>query len=232
DDETIVVMLSNPTNATLGTNTAHTYTILDNDASPTVAFTLTSSSGLESVTSPTIAVSLSTVSGRTVSVPYSVTGGTATGGGVDYTLANGTLFIAAGSTSVNLPLTVVDDTLDEASETIVVTLSAPTNATLGTNTSHTYTILDNDTAPTVTLSLSGSPMAEAAGQATVSADLSAVSGQNVTVNLLFTGTATFGTDYTSSGTSITIPAGNASASITLTTVQDTLDEPDETITVS
>src|SRR5205085_6042519 len=108
DDETIVVTLSNPTNATLGTNTVHTYTILDNDNPPTVAFTLTSSSGSEATTPANLAVSLSAVSGRTVSVQFAVTGGTATGGGVDYTLGNGTLFIAAGSTGVNLPITIVD----------------------------------------------------------------------------------------------------------------------------
>jgi len=38
-----------------------------------------------------LAVALSTVSGKTVTVDYTVGGGTATGGGVDYTLANGTL---------------------------------------------------------------------------------------------------------------------------------------------
>src|SRR5207253_3602918 len=38
-------------------------------------------------------------------------------------------------------------------------------------------------------------------------------------------------DYTRSGTSIVIPAGSSSGSITLTAVQDALDETDETIVV-
>ena len=87
------------------------------------------------------------------------------------------------------------------------------------------------TVPAVTLSLTGSPMAEAGGVATVTATLSAVYSLPVTANLSFSGTATLTSDYTRSGTSITIPAGSLSGSITLTAVQDSLDEPNETIQV-
>src|SRR5207247_3188444 len=126
---------------------------------------------------------------------------------------------------------IFDDALDEVNETIAVTLSSPTNATLGATTTHTYTITDNDNPPNVTLGLSGSPMAEAGGVATVTATLSALSGQDVTVSLAFSGTATLTTDYTRSGTSIVIPAGSTTGSMTLTAAQDTLDENDETIIV-
>src|SRR5205823_9212893 len=174
-----------PSNATLGATTVHTYTIQDNDATPTVAFTLASSSGSESVSPANLAVALSAASGRTVTVDYAVTGGTATGGGVDYTLASGTLTFAPGVTNQSIAIGVVDDALDEANETILVSLSNPTNATLGATATHTYTIIDNDAPPTVTLDLSGSPMAEAGGVATVTATLSTPSGQSVTVNLAF-----------------------------------------------
>src|SRR5207302_1993890 len=158
-------------------------------------------------------------------------GGTATGGGVDYTLATGTLSFAPGVTNQNIAMAVVNDALNELNETVVLTLSNPTNATLGAITTHTYTIIDDDPPPTVTLSLSGSPMAEAGGVATVTATLSATSGQAVTVNLAFSGTATLGSDYTNSGTSIVIPPGATNGTITMTAVQDSLDEVDETIVV-
>ena len=48
------------------------------------------SSGAESVASAVLQVDLSGESSQDVTVDYAVTG-TATGGGVDYTLANGTL---------------------------------------------------------------------------------------------------------------------------------------------
>jgi len=60
----------------------------------------------------------------------------------------------------------VNDALNELNETVPVTMSNPTNATLGAITTHTYTITDDDLPPTVTLSLNGSPMAEAGGGAT------------------------------------------------------------------
>ena len=63
------------------------------------------------------------------------------------------------------------------------------------------------------------------------ADSVAVSGLDVTVNLAFSGTATLTADYTRSGTSIVIPAGSTSGTITLTAVQDAIDEPNETIVV-
>src|SRR5205823_13686506 len=190
DDETIQLALSSPSNATLGATSTHTYTIVDNDNSPTVSFSLAASSGAESVTPANLAVSLSAVSGRTVTVNYAVTGGTATGGGVDFTLPSGTLSFAPGVTTQNIAIAIVDDALNEVSETVLVSLSNPTNATLGATATHTYTIADNDNPPTITLDLSGSPMAEAGGVATVTASLSAPSGQIVTVNLAFSGTAT------------------------------------------
>jgi hypothetical protein len=98
----------------------------------------------------------------------------------------------------------------------------------------TFTILKQDATnqPTVTLGLTGSPLAEAAGTATVTATLSATHTSDVTVNLAFTGTATLTTDYTRSGTSITIPAGSTTGSVTLTAVQDAVYEnPNETIVV-
>lgn len=51
--------------------------------------------------------------------------------------------ITPGATSVNLPLTVVNDSFPELDETIVVTLSNAVNVTLG-NTSMVLTIVDND----------------------------------------------------------------------------------------
>src|SRR5437867_8396431 len=48
----------------------------------------------------------------------------------------------------------------------------------------------------VTLSLSGSPIAEAGGVGTVTATLSAPSALTVTVNLAFSGSATLTSDYT------------------------------------
>ena len=145
----VIVTLSNPSNASLGSDSVHTYTINDNDNAPVVDFNSTSSSGAESSSSKVITVDLSAASGQDVTVNYAVTG-TATGSGTDYTLANGTLTISAGSTSGTITIaSIVDDSADEVNETVILTLSSPTNATLGSDSVHTYTITDNDDAPVV-----------------------------------------------------------------------------------
>src|SRR5207247_9599617 len=87
---------------------AATVTIADDDPAPTVSFNAASSSGLENITPVALPVSLSAASGRTVTVDYAVTGGTASGGGVDYSLASGTLSFAPGVTTQNINLTVVN----------------------------------------------------------------------------------------------------------------------------
>ncbi|MFA6174240.1 MAG: zinc-dependent metalloprotease family protein, partial [Kiritimatiellales bacterium] len=86
--------------------------------------------------------------------------------------------------------------------------------------------------PTVTLSLSGSPMAEAGGTATVTAALSSPYTQPVTVNLAFSGTATPAADCTRSGTNIVIAAGSTTNAITLTAKDDLIYEGDETVIVA
>ena len=109
----LLLTLSSPNNATLGSDDVHTYTINDNDNAPVVDFNTTSSNGAESVSSKAITVDLSSASSKNVTVNYAVTG-TATGSGTDYTLANGTLTISAGATSGTITIgSIVDDSLDE-----------------------------------------------------------------------------------------------------------------------
>ena len=115
-NETVIITLSNPSNADPGTILVHTYTITDNDNAPVVDFSGTSSSDAESVSSSALTVDLSAVSGQDVTVDYAVTG-TATGSGTDYTLANGTLTIDAGASTGTITISsIIDDAADEANE--------------------------------------------------------------------------------------------------------------------
>jgi hypothetical protein len=68
----------------------------------------------------------------------------------DYTgTTSGTLNFAAGDTSKTITLTIVNDSLTEATETFSVVLSNPVNATLQDGTG-IGTIVDNDSvAPTI-----------------------------------------------------------------------------------
>ena len=123
--------------------------VITRAANPTVDFNTTSSSGAESVSSKAITVDLSSASTQNVTVDYAVTG-TATGSGTDYTLANGTLTISSGSTSGTITIAgIVNDGTAEGNETVVLTLSSPSNATIGSDDVHTFTILDPIAAPDI-----------------------------------------------------------------------------------
>ena len=232
-DETIVVTLSDPINAVLGDATAHTYTILDDDGVPTVAFAAANTSVAESAATFHLEVILSSPSELPVTVDYQVAGGTASGSGFDYTLTDGTLTFAQGETSQTIAVTNVDDTLDESDETVVVNLSNPSNATLGSLTVHTYTILDNDGLPTVTFALASSSAAELVTQAIIEVTLSAPSELTAMVDFEVSGgTGTgAGIDYSLTAGTLTFVPGDVSESITITVLDDSLVEPDESVVV-
>lgn len=142
DDETIIVTLTNPTggDVELGQITEHTYTIID--PRPYVQFDTSSSGGLENATPANIEVGLSWPSTDIVTVNYAVTGGTAEGNGVDYTLENGTLTFEPYETTEYITITIVEDACEEGTETIELTLSEPNYAKLGDYPQHTFTITD------------------------------------------------------------------------------------------
>lgn len=232
-DETIIVDIETVTNGTEDGVQQVTASIANDDPVPSVSVTL-SVTGTPQAEAGGVAVVTATLSGthsQLVTVNLA-TSGTATLTS-DYTLSPTSIEIPAGQTIGTATITAVDDSLDEdPDETVIVDIAFVVNGTENEVQQVTSTITDDDAPPTVALSLSGSPMSEAGGVATVTAGLSAASAQTVTVNLAFDGTASLGTDYLRSGTSIVIPAGSTSASVTLTAVQDLIYEnPDETIMV-
>jgi hypothetical protein len=66
----------------------------------------------------------------------------------DFNTKGGTLQFAAGETSKNIPLSIVNDGFVEGNETFTLTLSNPTGMTLGAPATATITIVDNDATPT------------------------------------------------------------------------------------
>ena len=161
--------------------------ITDNDDPPVIDFNATSSSGAESSSSKAITVDVSAASGQDVTVNYAVTG-TATGSGTDYTLANGTLTISAGATSGTITIAgIVDDELAEANETVIITLSGPSNAVLGNDSVHTYTINDDDGIPEVAFSASTSAGSESVASRSLSVVIPFASLQQIAVDYSVTG---------------------------------------------
>src|SRR5439155_6852420 len=105
--------------------------------------------------------------------------------------------------------------------------------TLGLATSATGSILDNDAAvvaPKVTIS--GAPSVVEGGNLLFTVTMSVASSTATTIIYGFGGTATPGLDFNSATTSVTIPAGATTGTITVQTIDDLLVEPTETVTVN
>lgn len=87
-----------------------------------------------------------------------------------------------------------------------------------------------DASPKVSLSLASSSFDENGGTVHVMATTSNTVAENITVHLAFSGTATTA-DYSYSHNSIVIPAGNLSSDITLTGLDDSIFDPEETVLI-
>ncbi|MDA7988061.1 MAG: hypothetical protein MPK03_00140, partial [Alphaproteobacteria bacterium] len=126
---------------------------------PVVQFSsAATANSIEAITAPTIELSVDTAfTGAAVAIPYTLSSTTATAGR-DYTVTSSVNF-AAGTTTHNLTLAILNDNDVEPAETITVTLDTPgpgARYTLGSQTTHAFTITANDQA-TLTVTAVGTP---------------------------------------------------------------------------
>ncbi len=200
---------------------------------PDVTFTSVAQSGAENGAALTITAQLSAISPTSVTVPFTVTG-TATGGGVDYSITSSPLIIPSGQLSGTVTITPVNDLLDEADETVIVTMGTPINAGQGANTVHTATILDDDPTPTVSFTAASGSAVESVATRTLTVQLSAASAQTVTVpyTVNASSTATNPTDYTITTSPLTFAPGQISQTIVISVVDDAVVESSETVIVN
>jgi DNA-binding beta-propeller fold protein YncE len=199
-------------------------------AAPTVEFAQKTAEGAEGLTAVTEVI-LSEASTAVVTVEYKVTGGTALRG-EDFNLVDGSLTFQPGEISKTIPVQIIDDSIKEEDETILLTLSNPYNAELGKNITFTYTILDNDTV-SVAFTSETSSDAESVSPCSLEVKLSRAAQETVTVNYKVSGTATGnGVDYTLPEGTLTFKAGETSQKIIIDITDNGLQEPDKTIVVT
>jgi ribosomal protein L35AE/L33A/disulfide oxidoreductase YuzD len=227
-DETLEVNLTNAVSATI-TDSQGIGTIIDDDAPPALSIdNVTVDEGDAGTTNASFSVVLSAASGQAVTVNYASGDGTAIAPG-DYTAVADGLTFAPGDTAETVTVPVVGDALDEGIETYTVSLSDAVNATIA-DPDGLGTITDDDPQPS--LSVGDVTVAEGdAGttDATFTVALSSASGRSVTVGFSTTGgSATSGTDFTATNGSLTFAAGQATRTVTVPVVGDTLDEQNET----
>jgi hypothetical protein len=172
-----------------------------------------------------------------VSVNFATADGTATAG-QDYTANSGTLNFADGDTSETITVSIINDTIDEPDETFTVTLSNATGgASLGTTSVSTVTIVDDDPTPVpgvLSIAPGSVSVDEAAGTVTFTVNRTGGSDGAVSVNFATAnGTATAGQDFTAISGTLNFGNGDTTGkTITVSIIDDTIDEPNETFTVN
>ena len=228
--ETFSVILSNPTNATLGAITTAQVTIADDETNPTI--TIVDNSTAESTTTANMVLQLNNPSAKTITVEYTVTDATATAG-ADYTAITGvqTLNIAPNTQSINIPISILTDSLDEDNETITVTLTSAINATIA-RAAGTLTIQDDDNQPTIVIG-DFTANSEADGTISVTASLTAPSSRTITADYeTKSGTAISGSDFAYKTGTITFNPNQSTTTFDLTLLDDSLNENTEQFTLA
>jgi Flp pilus assembly protein TadG len=231
-DETLVLTLGTPQNASLGSPAVQTIVITETSYEPTVSFASSSQSLVEDDRLLTLTVQLSNAWSVPVVVPFVLSGSAQLGSGADYSISASPLIIPVGWTQGGIQVAVHEDNVDEDAEDIIVTMGAIENGNPGGITSHQIQILDNDSAPEAFITTTNKTVLENSGPVAVTVGLSSPSEYPITVPLNLSGSAGQGSDYSISTTSLVIPAGSTSENFQIILIDDTQYDPGEKVVVT
>ncbi len=210
-------------------------TITDDESAPAVTLVLTPDSIGENGGVSTVTATASPASSEAFTVTVSADAVSPAVAG-DFELEGTTLSFAANSTrsTGTVTITAVDNQVDAPGKMVVVsgtvslsTADAPDDVVL--------TIADDESAPAVALSLSPGSISESGGVSTVTATASPASWQafTVTVSADAVSPAIAG-DFELEGTTLSFAANvtRSTGSVTITAMDNQVDAPDKTVTVS
>ncbi|MFT5049081.1 MAG: N-acetylneuraminic acid mutarotase/glucose/arabinose dehydrogenase [Chlamydiales bacterium] len=138
----------------------------------------------------------------------------------DYTISPNPVIISAGNLSADVTITLTDDALFELDETAELTLTVAVNASLGIQVLHTVTIQSEDLQPGVEFVRLRSFTTEGDAPVDVPVVLSAPAGVDVQLSFVAVGQAQLGSDFTVNASPLVIPAGDTTANIVVTVIDD------------
>ena len=166
-----------------------------------------------------------------LTVVYSITGSASNT--VDFTTGSGSVTIGAFQASTNIVVTPIPDSVAELTETVILTLQGGAGYSVGSPGSATVSIIDDET-PEISFEPSApKKLLESYAPSKVTYQLTrrGLLTPALSVNLTYSGTATVGADFNGPST-VSFGAGAATASITLTPVNDQVYEGNEIATVT
>ncbi len=174
-----------------------------------------------------------TGSGTSPYVDYATSDGTANAG-LDYTATSGTMVFGPNEQQKNFTVAILDDGLVEGDETVNLDLSNAGPAGdghLGARTHAVLTIVDDDSLHA--FKVANYSVDESAGTATIAVVRTGLTTGATSVNYATSdGTAAAGVDYDATSGTLQFAAGETEKSFTVPIIDDTDDEPDETVNLS
>jgi subtilisin family serine protease len=236
--ETVTLTISQNPGYIVGSPAAATITIADNDKPPplpTVTVTADDADAAEPDNAGSFTVHRTGSTASALTVTYTLSG--TAQNGTDYQTMSTSVTIAAGASSASVAVNPIDDSVVEGDETVVLTIVSNSAYTAGSPGDATVTIADNDQSPPlrpVVAVLATDALASEAGPDNGAFRITRTgsTAAALTVRFVLTGTARNGVDYQTIASSVIIPAGATSATITVRPVNDPFIELPETINLS
>lgn len=231
-EETFTAELSNPSGAD-AVDPLAVVTVVDDDGDTgdEPAVSVSDAAASEDGGRLVFPVRLTKPAAGEVTVAWTTTPFTANGD--DFLAGDGTVRFAAGETEAGIEIPLAEDTLAEGDESFRLTLSAPAGATLGDAEAQGVILDDDDHAVTPSVSVNDTSVRENAGPAGFEVRLSEAAADEVTVEWRTgDGTAAAPGDYASGSGTVVFTPGQRSALVPVPVGDDTLDEGDETFTLT
>ena len=224
--ETVTLQLNDPMRAaTIG--------IVDAPASVAVGFTRNDQEAFEDGQA-SLVFNIDPPSGRSLEIPVTMTGVTATDG-VDFQSVN-SMTIPAGRRFPAIALTIEDDDVPEEDETFAISIDTsrlPDGVTAGSIATVTYTIRNDDGAlSTASFASSAQSASESDGARNATVNLNPAPGQNLTLNYAVSGTAASGSDFTALSGTAAVASGATRVDIPVTIANDSEAESLETVVLT
>jgi hypothetical protein len=243
-DETVNLTVTPGTGYGVGSPSAASGTITNDDADVTVAVS-PSSVAEDGATNLVYTFTRTGFTGGALTVNFSV-GGSASfpgdysqTGATTFTPPTGTVTFAALSSTATVTIDPAADNTVEGDETVDIALTPGAGYTVGSPSAASGTITNDDA--TVTLAVSPSSVAEdGAANLVYTFTRDNLSGAALTVNFSVGGSASFPGDYSQSGATtftpptgtVTFAAGSLTATVTIDPTADNTVESDETVDIA
>ncbi|MBU2946848.1 DUF6923 family protein [Zobellia uliginosa] len=224
-DLTNTVTINNPVNSDDPDTSNNTATDINTLSNPDIIIDDANAIEGSEVSFP---VTLSAASTTDITLTFTLINGTA--GDADYTTTDIQRTIPAGTTTINVDVPTIDDTIDELDEVFTIAIASIDAGMVGDISDTAIgTIIDNDNGPILTIDDASAVEGNAIS---FPVTLSNASATDITLTFTFMNGRADDTDYTNTNIQATIPAGTTSITIDVPTTDDTLDEIDEDFTIS